>query len=613
MSASAGRRLAVETCALLALAVLLLARAAGAGAFTWAPLQHVDRSFFGATVSCGPEGFCAAVSQEGSASFYDGGSWSTPETIDPSEEAGGVPTESPKEALTSLSCAGGGFCMAAGALSALSYSAGSWSKPTEIAPAKALVRSLSCTASSFCMAVTLPTRRKPPDPETAEYLTYDGSSWSSGTPIPGVLGLSSLSCAEERFCMALDANGDAWLYDGGSWAETATPAEGLASVSCPSRGFCVGGGARGVLRVFAAPAWSGAVKLAEGAAIAHVWCVSSSFCMAISAQGQAFELSDGSWNELALGAPVSSLSCSSASSCQAVGPQGRAWSFDGSAWSQVESVGRGRTALSCAPGTRFCLMTDENGAARRYTSGVWEETLIAGPEPFGALDCASEAFCASVGDGEAATFNGTSWASPSPFAGASGERFSSVSCPSARFCAAVSPNDVATFDGREWSVAAKDAGAQLVSVSCSSEGFCAALGAKGATLVYSAGAWKSSKSLTGASSELASFDAISCAGDDFCAALLEQATKSASYLYDGRSWRKVALPELAERYGPWRSISCASSSFCEAANVEGLTDVYNGSRWAPGGETGLWVEGIACASSSFCLAKGHEGAVASGS
>jgi hypothetical protein len=72
--------------------------------------------------------------------------------------------------------------------------------------------------------------------------------------------------------------------------------------------------------------------------------------------------------------------------------------------------------------------------------------------------------------------------------------------------------------------------------------------------------------------------------------------------YNGSSWSAPSqIDTTAEGIG---LLSCASSSFCIAADTEGKTTIYNGSSWTTPADTTEpeGIGGLSCASSSFCVA-----------
>jgi hypothetical protein len=323
-------------------------------------------------------------------------------------------------------------CVSAGALFAPSsvLASGGWSSPVQIdtyngEPVSPTVPlgSVSCASASFCVAVD----------NLGNGFTYNGRSWTAigridpdaGNPLSPV----RLSCASVSFCMAVDIGGNAITYDGSTWsAPVKIDSSGwLDSVSCPSASFCV--------------------------------ALSSPY----TTPGHVLTYNGHSWSE-----PVqidntfeqpTSVSCVSASFCAALDYPGHAFIYNGSSWSTVP------------------------------LEGLW------GPER---VSCASEWFCMAVGsgmplppggdveeerEGEAATYDGSSWSAPVKIDSSAG--LSSVSCPSASFCAAVDfRGNALTYNGSSWSAPVHIAGSSLRSVSCPSASFCAAVDDSGEAFTY---------------------------------------------------------------------------------------------------------------------------------
>jgi hypothetical protein len=102
------------------------------------------------------------------------------------------------------------------------------------------------------------------------------------------------------------------------------------------------------------------------------------------------------------------------------------------------------------------------------------------------VSCPNDDFCVAVDNGgDAFTYNGSSWSSPSDIDGTL--HLSSVSCPSASFCVALDFSDALIYNGSSWSSPAEiDEGNGLDSVSCPSASFCAAVDEFGNALTYTA-------------------------------------------------------------------------------------------------------------------------------
>ena len=106
---------------------------------------------------------------------------------------------------------------------------GTWSSASDIDGDNGLI-SVSCPTASFCAAVDA----------KGNALIYNGSSWSSPSDVDGTNTLLSVSCPSANFCIAVDDTGDALTYNGSSWS-SASDIDGsnfLEWVSCPSVSFC---------------------------------------------------------------------------------------------------------------------------------------------------------------------------------------------------------------------------------------------------------------------------------------------------------------------------------------------------------------------------------------
>jgi hypothetical protein len=147
--------------------------------------------------------------------------------------------------------------------------------------------------------------------------------------------------------------------------------------------------------------------------------------------------------------------------------------------------------VSC-PSATFCAAVSDTGYALTYSGTSWSGGTNIAPNPPGtcsiscehegltSVSCPSATFCAAVDyDGDALTYNGTSWSAPTHIGGDE----DGVSCPSATFCAAVGPEYALTYNGTSWS-APTHIGGGLESVSCPSTTLCAAVGWPGDALTY---------------------------------------------------------------------------------------------------------------------------------
>jgi Putative Ig domain len=202
----------------------------------------------------------------------------------------------------------------------------------------------------------------------------------------------------------------------------------------------------------------------------------------------------------------------------------------------------------------------------------------------------------------AASFQGT-WLGPQ----ATGNSYSSaVSCSSSNFCATVGDTDAATYNGSTWSASINiedDQNARVDQVSCAgATDFCAAVDDEGNAFMHNGSTWSAPIDLdTDADTSLNLFS-VSCAGATFCLAdgVLEGSFGStwADYTYDGTAWTQVGT------LAPGRGVSCVSSTFCVIASLGDGAEIYNGTSWttstidSPTDEP----QSVSCASVSFCVA-----------
>ncbi len=132
----------------------------------------------------------------------------------------------------------------------------------------------------------------------------------------------------------------------------------------------------------------------------------------------------------------------------------------------------------------------------------------------GAVSCTDTSFCMAVDeDGNALSYNGTTWSSPTSIDNGSG--LTSVSCASSSFCMAVDQNGNSfSYNGTWSSLADIDGSRSINSVSCTSSSFCGAAASGGSSIIYD-GSWMSPISIDG-SNDLSS---LSCSDSSFCGAV----------------------------------------------------------------------------------------------
>lgn len=511
-------------------------------------------------------------------------------------------------------------------------------------PASAtILTSVSCRGSSFCMAAGVAGffRRQ----ITTEI--WNGKTWHGlVTPAPrGAFQLSGVSCANRGRCVAVGgANGArpfALSWNGRRWRATkAIPAANtLSGISCPAAATCMAVGHTGALgnqrgsglaELWNGQAWRGlsmpAVTGAQGVRLSSVACPSATSCIAVGSYvssaagnplGTLAEAWDGTgWRVLAMppagsvgSSALSGVSCRTPSSCLAVG-------FD-----------------------NFVQGSSEDALAERWDGQSWQVTAAAVPagaeaSSLAGVSCGSTGRCMAVGSYVGAVagrgsstlaeqWNGSAWQlelGPSPYNDLN--QLAAVSCPAAANCTAVGGGDLfgitpadslaEHWDGQRWRVQRSGQFDELSAVSCSSAARCAAVGGYisrsdiGLTLAQS---WDGHRWRQRAAPTRRPFDAmsdVSCAGRSFCMAVGGGARGFAER-WNGRHWRLVPIPVSSQL----TSVSCPIATRCLAVGSAPDTALaWNGSRWrqVPPATVPHSVDSsltdVACPSARRCIAVG---------
>lgn len=263
-----------------------------------------------------------------------------------------------------------------------------------------------------------------------------------------------------------------------------------------------------------------------------------------------------------LGTSVSSVSCASASFCVAVGGA-YAYAWDGSTWSSA--------AL-------------DNGHSLK------------------AVDCISSSFCMAVDNaGYAKYYNGSSWNPARTFADSNGGI--SVSCTSSTDCVAGTPNGPTYhWSGGLWSSGTSFNAGDYVS--CVSTGDCFGGDAAGQMWSSTNGGTSFSTISSPPGTAGNAFAGISCLTSTFCAATAYKAVMVGA----PGAMTATTLASGSASMGP---VSCASASFCLAADIAGNYYTYDGTSWSAGSSVlgSAALNSISCPTSSFCMATDTAGQV----
>lgn len=317
---------------------------------------------------------------------------------------------------------------------------------SEPQPARGFVvkRSLSCRCVVvLVVAATIATASLGGSVADASALGWSAPLRIDATESPRPYPSPMVSCATVSFCLAVDLNSNAMVYDGSSWTAPASikgsfPGGELLfySVSCPTTSFCMAVGS-GEYATYSAGSWS------QPASLGGAWgvsCPSSSFCAAVNHEG-ALTYNGSSWTSPTdLGGSgefgYSSVSCVSASFCMAVDYEGHAVTYNGSTWSAPANIDgtEGIGGVGCVSSS-FCMAVDWGGNALTYNGSTWSAPSHIDNNVLTSVSCPTSSFCAAVGNsGNALTYNGSSWTTSTAVYG--GSEGASVSCPTTSFCVA---------------------------------------------------------------------------------------------------------------------------------------------------------------------------------
>ena len=280
----------------------------------------------------------------------------------------------------------------------------------------------------------------------------------------------------------------------------------------------------------------------------------------------------------------------------------------------VDPTFGGMSDISCTSPTS-CVAVDRNGSGFVLTGDTWsgpqrfEELTLYGGQEVEAVSCATTSFCVAVDTlGQAFTFDGTAW---SGAVQVDDRVLLDVSCPTATLCVAGdAAGRVVTFDDAAWSAPnpVNQPDWPIEAVSCTSASFCEALAYNGTdngitapytSFTYDGQSWTQAAGRAPPGSE-----AISCASPTFCLA----ANHQSSATYDGGAW--TAPAEISTGI-PTEDVSCASSSFCVLVTSQGEAFVFDGNTWSPPQQAnpGEALTAFSCISDRHCVAVGAVDAV----
>jgi hypothetical protein len=297
-------------------------------------------------------------------------------------------------------------------------------------------------------------------------------------------------------------------------------------------------------RADATPTWHSALDLTGGASLNGVSCASTTMCMAVDDD---VEVSDG-------------------------GPIGE---FD------PDTNSSQLNAVSCAPGTRFCMVVDQNGGAVSYTDGKFgDPQKIDGDTAFESVSCVAGGFCMAIDHNDTVfKYSGGSWGSTgTPLTQPAGySNVTNVACVSSTFCVALASGTgglhYSTWGGTSWTDHATPFdlnGLSAESLTCTATNFCLATDARGnAARFNGTTTWTVAPVDTGSQPELFS----SCSGTT-CQAIDDGDNVFSTT--DGSSWSAGTPADIhpSTLFSTPAGVSCATTTLCVAVGGLGLATTY---------------------------------------
>jgi len=229
------------------------------------------------------------------------------------------------------------------------------------------------------------------------------SGWGSWNTVDSGNAILGVSCATPTFCMAVDNNGDALLWNGSTWTKT-TGVDGtrpLESVSCPTSAFCAAVDNHGQMVVYTSSlGWGTPTSVDSTKVLNSVSCptATSTNCVAVDANGDAVYYNGSTWTDPNISShALNSVSCVTTTFCKAVDNGGNVFSYNGS-WSSADDIDGTHPleSISCSSSS-FCLASDNNGGVLYFTGSSWTGAQdIDASRNISAVSCLSATSCQAM-------------------------------------------------------------------------------------------------------------------------------------------------------------------------------------------------------------------------
>jgi hypothetical protein len=237
------------------------------------------------------------------------------------------------------------------------------------------------------------------------------------------------------------------------------------------------------------------------------------------------------------------------------------------------------TAVSCAPGTRFCMFVDANGGGFTYTDGSFgTRSDFDAANALESVSCPSSGFCMAIDHSHKVwSYSNGAWGNGTTLPVTNFSNFTNVSCASSSFCVALASTDNGevyfTWNGSTWSshVGTFDTSSTYaLSLSCPSVNSCLETSDKGYASVYNGTAWSSKRVDTNGTSPLLH---SSCVGT-FCMAMDYQAGYLTTSDFTTNTWTSRVDVHSDTLLGYVSSLACVTATLCVAGDAGGEVSTY---------------------------------------
>jgi hypothetical protein len=246
------------------------------------------------------------------------------------------------------------------------FNGSTWSSAGATAIGTAGTPSLSCVGPTFCVATAM---------SANQVALWNGTAFAAPVGLPAQ-GLDAVGCATPSFCVTVDNVGDAYYFDGSSWAGRSNDWGSVAAISYPTPTFCVSAG--GGISTWNGQSWTEPQPFGLTSSLTGVSCASATYCQVVDNTGQVATFTGTPWTGPQQvpppagsaggsgGVNLTGVSCAAPTFCVAVTSSGAAAVWNGATWSsRTVDSGTGLTSVSC-PIVAFCMAVDQKGDAVVY-------------------------------------------------------------------------------------------------------------------------------------------------------------------------------------------------------------------------------------------------------